>query len=74
MTLSRSLTRTVLLAAALPLSLTACAKGSSSNVSKVQQLRDAAKRIGADTNLSEETRARIALAINEAIARLPASE
>lgn len=51
-----------------------CAKGGSSNVSKVQQLREAAKRIEAHTNLSPETRARVALAINEAIAKLPANE
>jgi hypothetical protein len=51
-----------------------CAKGGSSNLSKVQQLREAAKRIEADTNLSPETRARVALAINEAIAKLPANE
>ena len=51
-----------------------CAKGGSSNVSRVQQLRDAAKRIAADPNLSEETRSRITVAINEAIAKLPASE
>ena len=51
-----------------------CAKGGSSNVSRVQQLRDAAKRIAADPTLSEETRSRITVAINEAIAKLPASE
>lgn len=50
-----------------------CAGGGSS-ASRIQQLRDAAKRIQSDTNLSEEARTRIALAINEAIARLPASE
>lgn len=50
-----------------------CAKGGSS-VSRVQQLRDAAKRIEGDTNLSPEARTRIVTAINEAIARLPASE
>jgi hypothetical protein len=49
-----------------------CAKGS--KVSKVRQLRDAAKRIATDPNLSEETRSRITLAINEAIAKLPVNE
>ncbi|NJC05408.1 hypothetical protein GGQ97_001201 [Sphingomonas kaistensis] len=53
--------------------VTICAKGSS-NVSRTQQLRDAAKRIAADPDLSEETRTRITLAINEAIARLPVNE
>ena len=51
-----------------------CAKGGSGKVSKVQQLRDAAKRIATDPNLSEETRSRITLAINEAIAKLPVNE
>ena len=51
-----------------------CAKGGDSNVSRVQQLREAAKRIEADPNLSPETRTRIALAINEAIAKLPVNE
>lgn len=51
-----------------------CAKGGSSKVSKVQQLRDAAKRIATDPNLSEEARSRITLAINEAIAKLPVNE
>lgn len=51
-----------------------CAKGGGSNVSRVQQLREAAKRIEADPNLSPETRTRIALAINEAIAKLPVNE
>ncbi|WP_338502877.1 hypothetical protein V6R86_06015 [Sphingomonas kaistensis] len=50
-----------------------CAMGDS-NVSKAQQLRDAAKRIEADTNLSPETRTRLAVAINEAIAKLPVNE
>jgi hypothetical protein len=51
-----------------------CAKGGSSNVSKAQQLRDAAKRIEADANFSQEARTRIVLAINEAIAKLPVNE
>lgn len=51
-----------------------CAKGGSSNVSRVQQLRDAAKRIEGDTNLSPEARTRVVAAINEAIAKLPVNE
>lgn len=51
-----------------------CAKGGSSNVPKAQQLRDAAKRIAADSSLSRETRTRVVLAINEAIAKLPVNE
>lgn len=50
-----------------------CAMGDT-NVAKAQQLRDAAKRIEGDTNLSPEARNRIVLAINEAIARLPVNE
>ncbi|WP_426266672.1 hypothetical protein [Sphingomonas sp. LHG3443-2] len=51
-----------------------CTKGGSSNVSRVQQLRDAAKRIEGDTNLSPEARTRVVTAINEAISKLPANE
>ena len=50
-----------------------CAMGDT-NVAKAQQLRDAAKRIEGDTDLSPETRTRITLAINEAIAKLPVNE
>jgi hypothetical protein len=51
-----------------------CAGGGGSNITRVQQLREAAKRIEADPNLSQETRTRVALAINEAIAKLPVNE
>jgi hypothetical protein len=50
-----------------------CAMGDT-NVAKAQQLRDAAKRIEGDTNLSPDARTRIVLAINEAIAKLPVNE
>jgi hypothetical protein len=51
-----------------------CAKGGGSDISRVQQLREAAKRIEADPNLSQQTRTCITLANNEAIAKLPVNE
>ncbi|GAA4001695.1 hypothetical protein [Sphingomonas humi] len=51
-----------------------CAKGGETDVAWVQRLRDAAKRIEADTNLSPETRTRVITALNQAIAQSSARE
>jgi hypothetical protein len=51
-----------------------CAKDGTTDVTAVNRLREVAKRIKGDSNLSAEARNRVLVAINEAIAKLPVSE
>lgn len=51
-----------------------CSKGAETDVAWVQRLRDAAKRIEGDENLSPETKARVVAALNQAITQSSARE
>lgn len=51
-----------------------CAKGGETDVAWVQRLRDTAKRIERDENLSPETRTKVVAALNQAIAQSTARE
>jgi hypothetical protein len=51
-----------------------CSKGGETDVAWVQRLRDTAKRIESDENLSPETRTKVVAALNQAIAHSTARE